>query len=178
MFIDHCAYCAQSCGRIGPVLSGLLRTVGRLAFPLFVLMLVQGFRHTRDLRGYALRLGVFALLSEIPFDLMISGKVFDPARQNVMFTLLAALLMLRAQQWVTERVRPELPRRLLWIAAVGVFAAAAEAVRGDYGWAGPALAAVLSFWKTEIPRGKQDRYFFYLFYPAHMLALALFWRIL
>ena len=36
------------------------RLLGRLAFPLFVLMLVEGVRHTRSFAKYALRLGIVA----------------------------------------------------------------------------------------------------------------------
>lgn len=70
--------------------------LGRLAFPIFAFQTAEGYRHTRNFRGYCVRLAVFALISEIPFDLMLSGSPFYPYHQNVMVTLLLGLLACRA----------------------------------------------------------------------------------
>ena len=70
--------------------------VGRLAFPIFAFQAAEGYAHTHDFRGYCKRLGLFALISEIPFNLMTAGSLFNPIHQNVMLTLLLGLLACRA----------------------------------------------------------------------------------
>lgn len=72
-----------------------MRVLGRLAFPIFAFQAAQGYIHTRDFRRYCVRLLLFALISELPFDLMVTGRFFSSAHQNVMFTLLLGLLALR-----------------------------------------------------------------------------------
>lgn len=93
-----------------------LRLVGRLGFPIFCFLLVEGFQRTRNVKKYALRLALFALLSEVPFDLAFSGTFFNAAYQNVYFTLFIGLLVLWAVDAIGKR---ELPK------AVGVIGALA-----------------------------------------------------
>jgi len=75
---------------------GETRIVGRIAFPLFCFLLVQGFRHTRSLPKYALRLALFALLSEGRYNLVFSGKFTVLSAHNVFYSLLLALGALAA----------------------------------------------------------------------------------
>lgn len=67
--------------------------IGRLAFPIFAFLTVEGYFHTRDLKKYVLRLLLFAVLSEIPFDLLVSGSIVYPFHQNVLWTFLIGLGM-------------------------------------------------------------------------------------
>ena len=77
-----------------------LTCVGRIAFPVFAFMTVEGYFHTHNLKKYMLRLLLFALLSEIPFDLMYGGTWFYPIHQNVIWTLLMGLLGIHLMETV------------------------------------------------------------------------------
>ena len=78
-----------------------LTHVGRLAFPIFAFLAVEGYFHTRSFKKYILRMLLFAVLSEIPFDLMYGGTWFYPVHQNVLWTFLLGLLGV----WLMEQVR-------------------------------------------------------------------------
>ena len=84
MLLDH-AYA------IGLSNAQWMTCVGRLAFPIFSFMLVEGYFHTRSVRRYAGRLLLAAVVSEIPFNFLAGGGWLYPFHQNVMWTLLLSL---------------------------------------------------------------------------------------
>lgn len=82
----------------------LMRLIGRIAFPIFCFLLVEGFIRTRDAQKYALRLGSFALVSEVPFDLAFKACFLELKYQNVFFTLFLGLLTMMAVDWISRRM--------------------------------------------------------------------------
>ncbi len=113
----------------------ILRVIGRIAFPVFVFLMVEGFYHTGNIRRYELRLLLFAAVSEIPFDLAFSWRALEFTYQNIFFTLFLGLLMLDLMQRARKRVSVSAG----WGAEIGiliVFMAAAYFLRTDYGAGG------------------------------------------
>lgn len=120
----------------------ILRAVGRLSFPLFCFLLVQGFLYTHSRILYALRLVIFALLSEIPFDYLFFGG-FTMEHQNVFWTLFLGLITLSA---ISAAEETDLPRVLKGMAVAGALAAgmlAAGLMHTDYGWRGIIMIAAI-----------------------------------
>lgn len=116
----------------------VLRLFGRLAFPIFAYLLAMGYQRTRDWKRYALRLGVFAVITQIPFQIF-AGHL------NVLFTFLLGLFFL----YFYER------QEILGVVAVML---AAEILRTDY--AGYGLLMIFIFYRFG--QDKQ-RTFLYIF---------------
>lgn len=183
----------------------VMRDIGRIAFPIFCFLLVEGFLHTSDRKKYAMRLGIFALVSEVPFDLAFNSKILEFGYQNVFFTLLLGLLTIMAfHELAEEKAQWNCWVRILaGILTVLLGMGAAELLRTDYGALGvlavmvlyllrnqrilQAVAGYLYFcsWEpTSLPafilmafyngkRGWKLKYFFYAFYPVHLLMIYL-----
>lgn len=183
------------------LLDQVLRSIGRIGFPLFCFLLVEGFVHTKNRVKYGLRLGFFALLSEIPFNLALGGKVFLPKYQNVFFTLLIGFFVMAAFRQIEEKCKEKrILSVILMVVALAVGMAVAVLLKTDYDYLGivsivvlyvfrnyrpfQMLFGALSFmWEIPAPaaflaaacyngrRGLRLKYIFYVFYPAHLLIL-------
>ena len=65
--------------------------IGRIAFPIFAFGISEGYSHTKDLKQYFLRLGIFALVSQLPYYLFFS-QLTNEFSLNIFFTLFLGLL--------------------------------------------------------------------------------------
>lgn len=209
MTIDHAAAVLLANGAAcagSAALSALYaacRSAGRLAFPIFCFLLTEGFVHTASRSAYALRLVVFAILSEPVFDLAFYSTFWYPGYQNVFFTLLLGLLALSALHAPQPALR--------WAGPLACLLAA-ELLHTDYGGYGVLLILIFSLFSKNRPAGlalsaaaillhcarygywrgafalfalvpilacrgargrRLPRYAFYLYYPLHLLALCL-----
>ncbi len=173
------------------------RTVGRLAFPIYCFLLVEGFIYTKSRKKYGLRLFIFALISELPWNFVHTGGLLC-STQNVMFTLLFGYLALCALNLFSEEKLKQLALlvALFFVCCFG---------KTDYGVKGLGLILILFFLRNEnvlkgivgtcmlgniralpafIPigfyngkrgfmKGSFAKYAAYLFYPVHLLLLGI-----
>lgn len=214
MLIDHVGAIIlepfQSSNGIG-IAYVICRILGRISFPLFCLLLSEGAAHTSSIRKYEMRILLFALLSEVPYDAAMSGNLIDPEAQNVFFSLFIGLVILDMIKRLDAVVKCRVVKVILLslaVIAAGLFNE--YVVRGSYGqfgiyaivltyiikendYACLAEAAVLSvpnytgtFTLLALPffhfyngeRGRGPKMAFYVFYPAHLLLLALIRRLI
>ena len=175
----------------------LLRIIGRLAFPIFCFLIVQGYIHTHDVKRYLMRLVIFALISEIPFDLAFYGKL-TLAHQNVFFTLSLGLIVV----WAVDRLNKGLSGIIYIVASFVAYFGNTDysifgvllimmlyLVRGKKLWEAIAIFATNVGLYTGIQRygavaalpialyngkkGPSLKYFVYIFYPGHLFIIYL-----
>lgn len=134
----------------------VMRAVGRLGFPVFAFLLVEGFTRTHNKWNYAMRLGVFALISEIPFDLAFNSRVLEFGYQNVFFTLFLGLIAMIAvdaisrKTWIRGNGRANhVAAFLLEVLSVAAIAALAELIHTDYGAIGVCCIMVLYIFRRN-----------------------------
>ncbi len=118
----------------------IMRLIGRIAFPIFCFLLIEGFLHTHNKLKYAGRLALFALLSEIPFDLAFERKIFFFDYQNIFFTLLIGLLMMMGFEYIKDTWKEQ-----KWFPAVAVIGVAATGASISY-----CLSVVLNIYNSMI----------------------------
>lgn len=169
----------------------IMRNIGRIAFPIFCFLLVEGFIHTSSRSKYLLRLAVFAIISEIPFDLAVQNQLVTWERCNVFVTLCLGFLAMWALEYFQNKMYVSIPivigiayvayfthcdydyRGILLILIFYVFRyyRALQVIGGALSlyWEWPAIFAFIPLLMYNGKRGRSSKYFFYLFYPAHLL---------
>lgn len=115
------------------------RCLGRLSFPLFAFCLVDGFIRTSSRKKYLIRLGILALVSEIPYNLFSSGKLIDWSNKNVIFTYVIGFLLLYALDMLNEITV------LKFFGIIFPFMLAADLIGTDYGSLGILLISCMYF---------------------------------
>lgn len=184
----------------------IMQMMEGLAVVLFAFLLVEGFRNTSGFKKYLLTMVVFALVSEVPYDLAINGRLMDFSSQNALFTMAICLLMLYFLDMVKEGkgFLSGLLRGMIVLCAIFW----ASAFRAAYGLGMILLVAdfyifynrnvlktvlgvvagvlyitgPLAFYGIWCCNGvRKDRfpkYAYYIFYPAHLLVLGIVSKLL
>jgi hypothetical protein len=172
----------------------ICRLIGRLAFPIFAFLITEGFSHTKNHKKYGANLLIFAVISEIPYNLFLSGKVFNVSSQNVYFTLFLGFLAV----YILENVKINV-EKAVYIFGIVVLA---MLIKCDYGAKGVILIVLLHLLRNQLPlasvlsygvlsgglaawcafvpinmysgkrgfiKGNVMKYAFYAFYPVHLV---------
>ena len=206
MLIDHTAFILApvlpfltkglfTLGNANITLYWIMRKIGRIAFPLFCFLITEGYTHTRSKLKYGINLLIFAIVSEIPYNLMY-GTFLTAQHQNVFFTLFLGFALI----YIFDTISNAFEKLIL----MGLVAAISVLLRGDYGLNGALLilliyllrshpaslivlsypllsggiAALAAFLPIQLYNGKRGfikspilKYSFYLFYPVHIAIL-------
>ncbi len=132
----------------------VLRMIGRIAFPIFIFLMVEGFERTSNRWKYLARMAVFALVSEVPFDLALVGRVWNPLYQSVYFTLGLGLLAMILYDMLEQRIMKKVGRNrvinvIVAILITAVFYVAADMLHTDYGGLGIICIMVVFFFRRN-----------------------------
>ena len=182
MVLDHLAFHLMERGGTDLpmawyILGTAMRLAGRVAFPLYGFFLVQGFFHTGDWGRYMKRMVLLALVSEIPFNLICSGRPMYPV-QNTLVTLSITLLALKGiravQTWEPEEGAFGGRAGAVWLKTAAIILTAGGAVLillEGIVWGGFGCIAFFFISRYNGTRGRRLGYLPYVFYPAHLLII-------
>lgn len=214
MFLSHLAQTGFLYD-LGPdywTMADIFVFLGRISMPIFCFFTVQAVIYTSNIKKYFMRMFIFALISEIPFDLAIHENLFYTDSQNVIFTLLigalaiyfidlllkrdinlfiriigiiliSVLFMLLASILQTDyEFMGVLAIILIYLAKDSKFLTALAIIIGfafEFAIGGYRIAVSYGFVYLSVPlimlyngqRGKQNKWAFYIFYPAHLLII-------
>lgn len=123
-------------GGVMNVISDIFDIIGRIAFPIFIFLLVEGFFKTRNRWKYLGTLLLFGVISEVPFDMFTTGTFFEPNWNNIMFTLALVLVSI----WIVDVLKRKMAKlpKILWyfvsflIVIIMCFIASSLSVDYDY----------------------------------------------
>ena len=226
MTIDHVGAVFGSSENINGVIPcqeyELLRIIGRIAFPIYCYLLVEGFCHTSNLKKYLSRVIIFAIISQVPYSLAIYGRLLSKSFLNVFFTLAIGLIVIASIDAAVKKIRAgeDADHRYLITPVLGLFVALwlADSLSVSYERYG--IYMILIFYFTRLreedyndskkiilntavqalllfvitynygvdiqyycviallfimlhnhKRGPSLKYFFYIYYPFHLLVL-------
>lgn len=126
----------------------VLRSIGRIAFPLFCFLLVEGFYYTRSKLKYMRNLGILALLSELPFDYAFFGE-WNGLYQNVFFTLLIGVLAMYGFDWIKERGKSNYICFMGYLLITLLACGGVVVIGGDYSIYGILCIVVIYFFREK-----------------------------
>ena len=118
----------------------ILRIIGRLSFPIYCFLLAEGAVYTKHAGRYALRLLICAVVSELPYDLLFSGRLTLDSL-SIMVTLLVGFGMLWAMGKTTKW--------WLKVVFIGIAMVLARVLHVSYDWRGILVIAVFALTREK-----------------------------
>ena len=179
------------------------RIVGRMAFPIYCFLLAEGLARTRDVKRYGIRLAIGAVLAEIPFDLLFFGGLTLAHQSVMVTLLIGYIMVLWMRWFPRWKMfalcicamAAELlctDYGALGVMTIGLFVLTRDlehrllfqifglmvlnwTLNGYWVqmFAVEAIIPIALYNGTKSSHSKAVQRIFYLFYPAHMLVLAL-----
>lgn len=185
----------------------IFRIIGRISFPIFAFLLVEGFRHTSNKLKYFLRLLLFAVITQPIYD-----YAFNNRELNILFTFSLSFLLLSSLEFIkkiinkySKGIENYLYKTVFYSLTYILFVLFSIILNVDYQALGISLVFIfylvpnlylsfllyllaVIFLATNIiqfysllsflfiymyngEKGKNIKYFFYLYYPLHLLIL-------
>lgn len=211
MFIDHFnkAIITPFLTGTGPlnVITRIFDILGRIAFPIFAFMIVEGFFKTKSRWKYLRNLLVFAAISEIPYDMFQSAVFINTWSQNILWGLALGLFTIMVIDKLKEKIIKRPLRIFVSIFIVTLSSLGSMLISADYEYYAiiiiyiyylfydkrllasglsylviiKEIYAILGFATVLLyngEKGKQNKIFNYLFYPVHLLILGIIRMIL
>lgn len=206
MFIDHFnkAIITPFLTGTGPlnVITRIFDILGRIAFPIFAFMIVEGFFKTKSRWKYLRNLLVFATISEIPYDMFQSAVFINTRSQNILWGLALGLFTIM----IIDKLKEKIKKRPVWIFVsiiiVALSSLGSMLISADYEYYAiiiiyiyylfydkrllasglgylviiKEIYSILGFATVLLyngEKGKQNKVFNYLFYPVHLLILGI-----
>jgi hypothetical protein len=126
----------------------LLQLFHFCAIPLFVFLAVEGFTHTRSLKNYGIRMGILALVAQLPYSYAMYGELFSLKNfhMNPVFSMLLTMVLL----YFFKRYSGKAPKRLLLKVLLWVMAFVwVNMLRIEYGVAVILLAPIMYFLRKK-----------------------------
>jgi hypothetical protein len=202
MIIDHFAYAVYwNIPGSSYQVYDIMRKIGRISFPIYCFLIVEGFFHTRNLRKYILNCIIFAAISEIPFDMAIHGQYIYIYGQNIYFTLALGLIAITILDKL--KYKYDIKNIFCRLVIIAAFAGLGQILEVDYHWKGILFIVMFYYchdiekWRRNIigiaafayeitapiafipiqlyngQRGKQNKYLFYAIYPVHLFVFGI-----
>ena len=148
MFLDHISY---------PLFGGYsyLNLAGRIAFPIFAFQISEGVIHTKNIKKYMFRLGIFAIISQIPYQLFHFKFInHNDISLNVFFTLFLGLISICIYDYIKNVFSNIKNNKLHLDKIIGIILAflvayIAELLHTDYGFWGVIIVFMFYFFKEN-----------------------------